>query len=301
MISVDISDSYAYLLESNGKSNNIAVKHQKVIPLENKVILENKVDKEALRSVLAKLFEGVTTKKVAITYSAIPTISNGYRLPHVNDEKELKQIILSKAVQTLASEDFVLDYRISKLVRVENETHCDVVTYLVPREVISDTIQVIKEFNRIPEKYYILQDSIFNFACKFVPEQTVIICNITKKIVTLHLINKPNNVITRTSNIEESNSLDLLNVLQKEEGDVIDETKSQLSKLLQYQAIKSAERNIEAIYIMGELGNLESLNKIKEEFSENIKLLSEIKLPFAVNESIYNGHIYALSAFIKPE
>lgn len=300
MISIDIGASKIYVAETKGKGKRVKIQNLRVIPItSNVLIFDGKIRKDILKEYLGQILQNTKEKEVAITFSTLPIVSNEFILPYLMNQSKMSTMIKAKVFQTLSEEEYLFDYKVISTFTEEKNKQCNVVTYLTPRSIVSDTYDLILELGKKPAKFTNTQDSIFNFITNFLEDRVSIFVNITPMQMTFHLINRPDNIITRIALLGQPTEL-----FGGEESDITQENhfsmlNDQIQKLIQYQTIKYIGENIEKIYLSGEGADEIMKNRLFSELNIPTMLLSELTQNFIQNTGQnWSPFIYAISAAV---
>lgn len=300
MISIDIGASKIYVAETKGKGKRVKIQNLRVIPItSNVLIFDGKIRKDILKEYLGQILQNTKEKEVAITFSTLPIVSNEFILPYLMNQSKMSTMIKAKVFQTLSEEEYIFDYKVISTFTEDKQKQCNVVTYLTPRGIVSDTYDLLLELGKKPAKFTNTQDSIFNFATNFLKEQVFILVNITQMQMTFHLINRPDKIITRIALLDQATELfggEEIVATQDHNFSVLND---QIQKLIQYQTIKYIGANIERIYLSGEGADEMMKNRLSSELNIPTMTLSELAQEFIQKtEHDWSPFIYAISAVV---
>jgi hypothetical protein len=147
----------------------------------------------------------------------------------------------------------------------------------------------------------VAQANIFAFGKFYLIEKTVALVNICGKHITAHLIDYPDNIITRTSTVTESTAPSVPNLfglpgIAPAGGGRLYELNDLVSKLVQYHAIKYPSRQLEAIYLMGNDADNEALNALAAANHAPVFMVDDAFVPKLPPESQVRSLIYSIGA-----
>ncbi len=325
MLSIDISDTNMYMVDLKVGNRKVQVGELRSIPFNPKALMptENTINREVFAKYLNKLFRNTKEKEVAITFSLLPPMSNDYVIPIMKKKNQQLELIRSKCFQYLSEDDYTIDYCITdfskhkkkkkdkigkakkKAIEKEDEKDenleqnqdsiCSVTAYYAPKQLVTDVRDVLIDLGKKPKLFHVTQSSIFKFAKNYLQEKNMIIANITERQLTLHLVNCPNSIITKNSYMGEESDMHVLAGLGGDAHDVASQISNQISRLMQYQAIKNVGVAIEAVYLMGELADKGLKDKLSADLDAKILLLSDVSYPFKLKQEVFAGYMYAMS------
>ncbi len=299
MISIDLNNSNIHAVEVSRGGNNLSVKRFMSLSVKQTILSQdNQLSREALKDSLQKIFSEFSSGEVIITFSSLNVVSNEYVFPFVKDKHQRYEMIKSKVFQTLPIDDYVMDYRITKTFKEGNNTNCNIVTYVAPRALVQHTYNVIKDLGKTPKSFNITQNSILNFANAYLKEQRIIIANISQNQALLHLINRPDAIITRSIAFEENQSAeaDMFGLPQAVSKNAYDEVLDQISKLNQYQSIKYTGSSLEKLYLTGSMADDDVARFLRDNLNIEISMLSGMESRFANNNLPVRNFVYAIGA-----
>ncbi len=326
MLSIDISDTNMYMVDLKVGKRKVQVGELRSIPFNPKALMlgENTINREVLTKYLNKLFRNTKEKDIAITFSLLSPMSNDYVIPVIKKEEQRMELIRSKCFQYVSEAEYALDYCITenhkekekKLkekkkkqkgkgkekeakkeeeeVTQSQEPTCSITAYYAPKQLVTDVRDVLLDLGKKPKLFHVTQSSIFKFAKSYLPEKTLIIANITQKQLTLHLINH-HSIITKNSYMDDESDMDVLGGIRGDDNDTTAQISNNISRLMQYQAIKNVGTNIEAVYLMGELADRRLKVGLSADIDSKVMLLSEVSFPFKLKQEVFSGYIYAMS------
>ncbi len=297
MISVDVSNTNIYVAEFTGKGDKRScVGSRSLLVTEMILSQDNQLDKEKLVQYLTKALNDFKSKDVAVTFSSLHVVSNEYVFPYIKDPNQRLEMVKAKVYQNLSADEYIMDYKITNIFTEDNKQVCHVITYVAPRKLVQDTAEILKSLGKKPVMFSITQNSIMNFVEKYVKEERIILVNATQHQTLLHLVNRPNAIITRSVVSGERDELSALG-FSSETQNVNTMVLDQISKLIQFQTIKYAGAQVDRIYLSGAMADESLAAYIRDNVSVDVALISDLKLAFASSLNL-NHFIYAISAAV---
>ncbi len=285
MISIDVGSSHIKAAMITGKARGIRLSDCVLKQIEDPVFDNDGLLKtDVLEQYIKPMLSYYRDRDTAITFSSLPTISNEYTLPFEPNARKRLEMIKSKVFQTISPHDYLMDYYITSEFNEEkpqenaDETHdgddksankkdkkkkytpkrmCNVITYIVPRAVVTESRSLLTKLGKKPTCFGVAQNSILNFAKMFLSGKTMIIANVNAMAVSAHLLNLPDSVITRSANVTQTGgSLDVLASIAGPDPDApppeVTELADIMTKLVQYQSIKHPGKPVECVYLIGD-------------------------------------------------
>lgn len=275
MISIDVGASRICVCETTGKGRNLSVSSVKIIPVDREIITDaNIVFNECFAEYMELALSDCSDKDVAISFSMLPIISNDYTIPYSANKRVMEGMVKGKVFQTLSESDYIADYTIGDIFKQDSAKLCTVSTYVAPRAIVKGTFEIIKNLGKNPKSYRITQDGALSYAKTFLEDKTIIIAYLASNQIMLHLINQPDKIITRNTSLSDEGGLDVLGALgSSQDTSILQQGYSQISKLVQYQAIKYPDVAVETIYIVGECADDEMVRFLNENLTPNVEFL----------------------------
>lgn len=311
MISIDISKDRIFAVHLSGSGSQMRVVGRKIIEFQTLVLDEERVlDVEVFASLLAEAMEGFISKEVAVTFTSVPIVSDEVVVPFDKNEKNLLAMIKGKVFQSIAEEEYLMDYREVETFEKDNAKMLKVVTCVLPRKLVETTYEILKGLKKEPELLYVAQESVLEVSNAFIHEKSHIIVNASSKKVNLHLVNLPHNIITRTATVSSGDAMDILAQLSGNTSNGVGkEITDQISKLAQYQQIKFSDVRLGAVYLTGSEASEALVNQMtngrgtisyysgNESIEVPVKLLS--KKSSGLFKELEESTIYAVGAALE--
>ncbi len=285
MISIDVGSSHIKAALITGKAKGIRLSDCVLKQIEDPVFdSDGLLKKDVLEQYIKPMLSYYRDRDVAITFSSLPTISNEYTLPFEPNPRKRLEMIKAKVFQTISPHDYLMDYYITSVFNEEKDQEnvtetnnndnkaankkdkrkksapkrmCNVITYIVPRAVVTESRSLLTKLGKKPVCFSVAQNGILNFAKTFLSGATMIIANVNATTVTAHLLNLPDSIITRSANVAQTGGgLDVLASIAGPDPDApppeITELADIMTKLVQYQSIKHPGKPVECVYLIGD-------------------------------------------------
>lgn len=315
MIAIDITKDNIYALEVKVAKSTVEIQKSRMIPLDEEIIGKDGFLVDKATPYFIKAVEGMSSKQVTITSSRIGEVYIEHIIPYSKKESEVENMVKS-LVSTQATEGSILDYRVLDIVTEEKEKKLKVGVYIANGPQVETLEQIVINTGKVPYRVNPSQNAILNVCESYLTDDTIIFVNPFAKIIKAHIYNRPYQIVTRTTNVEEkekeqeqeidlsfmrtvgspeSSETNTMTVIPSANlGNNIAETAAdQISKMIQFQAIKHPGKGVNSIYLCGDMANLEIAKEIERYLpGEQIKML---KLGF--NTDILDYKIaYAIGA-----
>ncbi len=287
MICIDISGEHIDIVVTKGSKNNLSIDSGKTLNLPSNVFFANgdinfSVLEEALSETLASLSE----KKVVMSFSFLPTVYSVLNLHVERSRKEQRMAVESQVYANISPDSYYVDYfEAENSQTVDNKQ--DYVSYALPKNVVDGSFEMLKKLGKIPVALVPAQHAAESFIDTFFPQRVVSLAKLGEKNITLHLLNPPNNMITRNAVLDTSNNS--LDILASMGSSVNPETVfvQNVEKLNSYQSIKFSGKPIEQILIFGHNINDELVTLVNSTVGVPCALLSNLHENFNICPAVY--------------
>lgn len=308
MISIDISNERLFAVHLSGSGSKIRVKGSKTIEFQTLVLDEERViDTVVFKDLLEEVMENFNSKEVVITFTSVPIVSDEVIVPFDKNQKNLNAMIKGKVFQSISEENYLMDYREVETFDRNDVKMLKVVTYVLPRQLVETTFDILNKLKKTPKLLYVAQESVLEVSNNFIKEDCHIIVNAQSSQIKIHLINQPHFIITRTATVAQGGGMDILAQLAGNQSGVIErEITNQVSKLTQYQQIKFPNEHIGAIYLTGPeadeilIQKMTDGRKFIQYYSGNDAIVVPVKLLSELGDNLFNeseeSTIYSVGA-----
>ncbi len=294
MICIDVSGEHIEIVSVKGSKQNIAVESSVTLNAPpdlfstagdvNFPVLEN-----CLRGPLVKISE----KKVVMSFSFLPTIYSVLQLHKERNRQQQRMAVESQVYANISPDDYYVDYfATGQQLEGNKQTY---VSYAMPKKLVDNSFEMLRQLGKVPTALVPSQHAAESFIDSYFPDKTVALAKLSQKSITLHLLNPPDNMITRNAAIDTGASSSL-NVLDNIGGSSSPETVfvQNIEKLNSYQSIKFPGKAISQVLLYGRSAR-----------DELVKLVSDtVGVPCAMlsgrNKNFANcAPVYTIGAFLS--
>ncbi len=283
MIFIDISAEYIDIFQLKGSRQNPSVMSSTSLKVRPDLFLADtqlnfSVLEDSIRGVLAKL----TDKKVVLSFSYLPNIYSVIYLHPERIQRQQRIAIESQVYANISPEDYYVDYVKADLPQREDKQAF--ITYAMPKKIVDDSILLLKKLNKTPVALVPSQHAVSCFADRYFNSRVVAFARPDEKSITLHLINPPDNLITRNIALNSTEEVSLNPV---QDGNRVGTLIQNIEKLSSYQAIKFPGNPITEVLLFGHRAEPELLQSVNESIGLDCSLLADRDKNFESRVPIY--------------
>ncbi len=297
MICIDFSGDYIDVVVSTGSKKKLAIETGMTLKVPHGVLLANgDVDFAELEKFLSPTLAQFAEKKVVMTISYLPTIYSELSLHKERNRQQQKIAVESQVYANISPADYYVDF-FSDKDKKDEEGKQVFITYAMPKNIVNGCYEMLERLGKTPLALVPSQLAAERFIQTFFENQTVALAKMGEENITLHLVNPPDNIITRDIVIESSaSSLDVLESMGSD-SDPITVFVQNIDKLNSYQNIKFPGKQIDKILIYGQSANEELVSSVNRMGAINSELLPKLDGDSSNAASVYTlGAIFALGA-----
>ncbi len=287
MICIDFSGDYIDIVVSGGTKTKLAVETGLTLKAPHDVFTASgDVNFAVLENCLRPTLEKISEKKVVMTFSFLPTIYSVLNLHKERNRQQQRIAVESQVFANISPDEYYVDYFVSQNKEIEADKQT-FVTYAMPKNVVNGCYEMLIKLNKTPLALVPSQYAAENFIKTFYANKTVALAKLGSKNITLHLMNPPDNMLTRDTVIESSAaSLDVLaNINASSNPQTV--FVQNIEKLNSYQNIKFPGQSIEKILICGHTASDELVNFVNTSLGLTSELLPKMDGKLSNAASIY--------------
>ncbi len=287
MICIDFSGDYIDVVVSSGTKKKLTVETGLTLKAPPEVFTAGgDVDFGVLENCLRPTLEQIAEKKVVMTFSFLPTIYSVLNLHKERNRQQQRVAVESQVFANISPDEYYVDYFVAQGKEAEAGKQT-FVTYAMPKKVVNGCYEMLAKLDKTPVALVPSQFAAQSFVETFFADKTVALAKLGSKNITLHLMNPPDNMITRDIVIESAAAtLDVLaNINASSEPQTV--FVQNIEKLISYQNIKFPGKTIEKILVYGHSANDELVNFVNTSLGLTSELLPKLDGELSNAASVY--------------
>ncbi len=287
MICINFSGDYIDVVVTTGSKKNLSVESGGSLKTPSNVISANgEVNFAVLEDCLRPKLEQIGERKVVISFSFLPTIYSVLNLHKERNKHQQRMAVESQVYANISPQDYYVDYFTADS-KVNEEGKHTFISYAMPKKVVDGTFKMLQNLGKVPTALVPSQYAAECFIDNYFKDETVALARLGEKSVTLHLLNPPDNMITRDTVIDSaSGSLDVLANISTSVNPK-DVFVQNIEKLNSYQNIKFPGQPIDKVLVHGHYASQDLVTLVNTSLGLPSELLSNINEDFAQCPPVY--------------
>ncbi len=288
MICIDVSGEHIEIVFAKGSVKSLTVENSVTLKVPSELFSgSGYINMPILEDCLRETLSGSSEKKVIFSFSFLPTIYSLLTLHRERNKQQQRMAVESQVYANISPDSYYVDYyALPNSVTKDNKQNF--VSYAMPKKVVDGTFEMLKKLGKTPVALVPSQHAAQCFITGYFPGKTISLAKMSQKMVTLHLFNPPDNMITRNVTIEDtaSNALDILSGIGG--GDTPEQIFVQnVEKLNSYQSIKFPGSPIEQVLVFGQSATDELVSIVSNNVGLPCSLLASRHRIFATCAPVY--------------
>lgn len=303
MIGIDFTNATLRAVSGRAAKDSIAVQafNEAAVPLF--VNPDGSSDKapfaDAIRQALTSDFKG---KEVILLFSESVTVSHRYELPYDANPSAMFNIVRSGLSQTLDTENYVMDYAVLDVFEKDGAQVCDVQVYLAQKKLVDFASEIITMAGRRPHGFQVAENCLFNLhrIAQGAAGVSIIAASLGSKRVNVTLLTGMSNVVSRSASVmPEVESFNSVKSGMFDSSLTVNVAVSEISKMLQYQAIKNPGHTVDNILVFGDYASPDVAAGISEALGTQASILPAPQNISAPAGFAFEKYTYAVGALIE--
>ncbi len=288
MICIDFSGDYIDIIVAAGTRDKVAVKSELSLNAPSGVLgATGDIDFAVLESFLSPVLAQISEKKVIMSFSFLPTIYSVLNLHKERNQAQQRMAVESQVFANISPDDYYVDYFATSN-KGANDGKLTYATYAMPKAVVDGSMNMLKNMGKTPIALVPSQFAAECFIGHYFANETVALAKLGNKNITLHLLNPPDNMITRDVVIESAagTSLDVLaNIGATNTPETV--FIQNIEKLNSYQNIKFPGQPIEKVLVYGNNAREELVSLVNNSVGLPSSLLSYSSDGLSISSPVY--------------
>ncbi len=289
MICIDFSGDYIDVVVTSGTKKRLNIEGGVTLKAPSEILTAaGDVDFSVLKNCISSTIEQFDEKKVVMTFSFLPTIYSVLRLHKERNRQQQRMAVESQVYANISPDTYYVDYYLGKEKdEQENDGKQTYVSYAMPKNIVDGCHEMIKSLDKVPVALFPSQYVAQQFIESYFEDQTIALAKLASKSISLHLLNPPDNIITRDIVVDSSvDSLDIL-ASMNETADPQNVFVQNIEKLNSYQNIKFPGKSIDNVIVHGQSADMQLLSFVKSAISLPCELLSNVNSVFEKYSTVY--------------
>ncbi len=297
MICIDFSGEYIDIVVAQGTKKRVTVEKNVTLKAPADIYLPNgdinfAVYEECLRPVLAR----ISDKRVVMSFSFLPTVYSVLNLHKEKNRQQQRMAVESQVYANISPDEYYVDYFLSndKIAGDDKQTY---VSYAMQKSVSDESYEMVRRLDKTPVALVPSQYAAESFISNYFEKETVALAKLGDKSIALHLLNPPDNMITRDVVVDsQSDSLDVVAGLSAAPSAQTIFIQN-IEKLNSYQNIKFPGKPIDRICIFGPQADPSVASLVESSVGIKSGMLSDIDPEVAKCAAVYTiGAMLSLGA-----
>ncbi len=291
MICIDFSGDYIDVVVTSGTKKRLNIESGVSLKAPPEILTASgDVDFLVLKNCLSPILEQFEEKKVVMTFSFLPTIYSVLRLHKERSRAQQRMAVESQVYANISPETYYVDYYVGKdreKDQEENDGKQTFVSYAMPKNIVTGCFELIKSLDKVPVALFPSQHVAQQFIESYFEDQTIALAKLASSSISLHLLNPPDNIITRDIVVDSSvDSLDIV-ASMNDTADPQNIFVQNIEKLNSYQNIKFPGKSIDKVIVHGQSADMQLLSFVKGAVSLPCELLSNVDDIFEKYSTVY--------------
>ncbi len=287
MICIDFSGEYIDIVVAQGTKKRVTVESNVTLKAPADIFLANgdidfNVLEECLRPVLAR----ISDKRVAMSFSCLPTVYSVLNLHKEKNRQQQRIAVESQVFANISPDEYYVDFfeTVDKAPADDKQTY---VSYAMSKRVADESFEMIRRLDKSPIALVPSQYAAENFISTYFENETVALAKLGDSSIALHLLNPPDNMITR--DVVVDSAAGSLDVVASIGGSVSAQTLfiQNIEKLNSYQNIKFPGKPIDKVCVFGPKADSSLVSLIGSTVGLKCELLSDVAAEFAKGCAVY--------------
>ncbi len=297
MICIDFSGEYIDIVVAQGTKKKVVVERNTTIKAPVDVFSANgdinfSVLEECLRPVLAR----IPDKRVVMSFSNLPTVYSVLNLHKEKNRQQQKVAVESQVFANISPNEYYVDFFMATD-KASEDNKQTFVSYAMPKHVADGSYEMVKNLDKTPVALVPSQYAAENFISNYFDSETVALAKLGDSSIALHLLNPPDNMITRDVVVDSASSS--LDVVASLGGSSSAQTVfiQNIEKLNSYQNIKFPGKPIDKILVFGPQADTNLSSLIESTVGIKSALLADVAEEFSKSTAVYTiGAMLSLGA-----
>ncbi len=287
MICIDFSGDYIDVVVSQGTKTKLSVSTGVSLKAPPEIFNSSgSINFAVLENCLRPTLERISEKRVVMTFSFLPTIYSVLSLHKERNKQQQRIAVESQVYANISPDDYFVDFFVSPI-KDEDPSKQTFVSYAMLKSVVNESYEMLTRLNKTPVALVPSQFAAECFIDNFFADQTIALAKLGDKNISLHLLNPPDNMITRDIVIDSAAStLDVLASISTN-SDPKTVFVQNIEKLNSYQSIKFPGKPIDKVIVYGHTANEELLSTVKSSLSVPCELLAKLNGELSNASSVY--------------
>ncbi len=289
MICIDFSGDYIDIIVATGTRDKVAVKSELSLKAPTGALnATGDVDFAVLEEFLQPVLAQISEKRVVMSFSFLPTIYSVLNLHKERNQAQQRMAVESQVYANISPNDYYVDYFATSN-KGTNDGKLTYATYAMPKAVVDGCLAMVKNMGKTPVALVPSQFAAECFIGHYFANETVALAKLGSTNITLHLLNPPDNMITRDVLIDSAAGGASLDVLANIGSANTPETVfvQNIEKLNSYQNIKFPGQPIEKVLVYGNSAREELVSLVNNSVGLPSSLLSYSSDGLSISSPVY--------------
>ncbi len=283
MICIDVSGEFIEVIvaKKSSKSINILSSRSLSIP-EGFFRSDSEIDFNIFERCLSEMLVGISDRNVVLTFSFAPTIYSAVALYKEKNNRQQRTAVESQVFSNISAEEYYVDYYM-QTATTNSDGKNTFIAYAQKKSLVDNSKKMLSRLGKTAKALIPSQYAAHLFINRYFSNKTVAVVRLSQKDITLHLLNPPQNIITRNTRLMQGDITSLSDALEGSRATLIQD----LEKLNSYQSIKFPGRQIDDIVLFGNNKDPNTAKAVRESLGIPCHLLSDIIKSFSDSEAVY--------------